>query len=34
VATQLAQKAPGLTPELGLSWMWTFLEHETGASFA
>jgi AcrR family transcriptional regulator len=34
VATQLAQKAPGLTAELGLSWMWTFLEHETGASFA
>ena len=34
VATQLAQKAPGLTPERGLSWMWTFLEHETGASFS
>lgn len=34
LATQLAQKAPGLTSELALQWMWTFLEHETGASFA
>ncbi|MBF4577983.1 TetR family transcriptional regulator C-terminal domain-containing protein [Frigoribacterium sp. VKM Ac-2530] len=34
VATQLAQKAPGLTSELALTWMWTFLGHETGASFA
>jgi AcrR family transcriptional regulator len=34
VATQLAQKAPGLTSELALAWMWTFLGHETGASFA
>jgi AcrR family transcriptional regulator len=33
VATQLAQKAPGLTSELALTWMWTFLGHETGASF-
>ena len=34
IATQLAQKAPGLTPATALAWMWTFLEHETGASFA
>ncbi|MBD8584153.1 TetR family transcriptional regulator C-terminal domain-containing protein [Frigoribacterium sp. CFBP 8766] len=34
VATQLAQKAPGLKSELALTWMWTFLGHETGASFA
>ena len=33
VATQLAQKAPGLTSDLALTWMWTFLEHETGASW-
>ena len=33
LATQLAQKAPGLTPALALDWMWTLLEHETGASF-
>ncbi|WP_423923835.1 TetR/AcrR family transcriptional regulator [Frigoribacterium sp. 2-23] len=34
LATQLAQKAPGLTPARALQWMWTFLEHETGASFS
>ena len=34
VATHLAQKAPGLTSALALTWMWTFLGHETGASFA
>jgi len=33
LATQLAQKAPGLTSALALDWMWTLLEHETGASF-
>ncbi|MBD8703685.1 TetR family transcriptional regulator C-terminal domain-containing protein [Frigoribacterium sp. CFBP 13712] len=34
VATQLAQKAPGLTSELALEWMWVFVEHETGARCA
>jgi hypothetical protein len=34
VATQLAQKAPGLTSGLALTWMWMFLGHETGACFA
>jgi AcrR family transcriptional regulator len=33
LATQLAQKAPGLTSALALDWMWTLLEHETEASF-
>ena len=33
VATQLAQKAPGLTSELALEWMWVFAGHETGAHF-
>ncbi|WP_371810900.1 TetR/AcrR family transcriptional regulator [Frigoribacterium sp. CFBP 13707] len=33
VATQLAQKAPGLTPRRALEWMWVFLEQETGARF-
>lgn len=28
VATQLAQKAPGLTRARALGWMWTFLDHE------
>jgi len=33
VATQLAQKAPGLTSARALEWMWVFLERETGARF-
>ncbi|WP_129788177.1 TetR/AcrR family transcriptional regulator [Promicromonospora panici] len=37
IATQLAQKAPGLDEGRGLRWMWTFLDHELaggGALFA
>ncbi|SMG41876.1 TetR/AcrR family transcriptional regulator [Agreia pratensis] len=33
LATQLSQHAPGLTSAIALSWMWRFIELETGARF-
>jgi len=34
VATQLAQRVPGLTGAVALTWMWAFLAHELGVPVA
>lgn len=34
LATQLSQHAPGLTSAIALTWMWRFIELETGAQIA